>query len=69
MSLIIFTGIDEVFSATASAEVKAIAEVVQDLQQRNIPLIPVTSKTRSEVSDWLQRFNLISPLIVERSTR
>ncbi|MGL5836143.1 MAG: HAD-IIB family hydrolase [Waterburya sp.] len=68
MSLIIFTGIDEVLFATSSAEVKAIAEVVQDLQQRNIPLIPFTSKTRSEVADWLQRFNLISPLIVERGS-
>jgi mannosyl-3-phosphoglycerate phosphatase len=65
MSLIIFTGVDEVFAATASAEVKAIAEVIQELQQRNIPLIPVTSRTRSEVADWLQRFNLTSPMIVE----
>ncbi|MFM2312145.1 MAG: hypothetical protein RLZZ04_1421 [Cyanobacteriota bacterium] len=68
MSLIIFTGIDEVFSATASVEVKAIAEVIQDLRQRNIPLIPVTSKTRLEVADWLQKFNLISPVIVERGS-
>lgn len=68
MSLIIFTGIDEVFAAADNAEVEAIAKVVQDLQQRNIPLIPVTSKTRSEAADWLQRFNLISPLIVERGS-
>lgn len=65
MSLIIFTGIDEVFAATASAEVKAIADVLQDLQRQNIPLIPVTSKTRAEVADWLQKFNFISPMIVE----
>jgi mannosyl-3-phosphoglycerate phosphatase len=68
MSLIIFTGIDEVFSATAIAEVKAIAEVLQDLQQRNIPLIPVTSRTRSQVADWLRKFNFISPMIVERGS-
>jgi mannosyl-3-phosphoglycerate phosphatase len=65
MSLIIFTGIDEFLSPSVSSAGQIITEVVQDLQQQNIPLIPVTSKTRSEIADWWQSFGLISPLIVE----
>jgi mannosyl-3-phosphoglycerate phosphatase len=68
MSLIIFTGIDEVLSSTAQSDYQSITAVVQDLEQQNIPLIPVTSKTRAEVADWLERFDLINPFIVERGS-
>jgi mannosyl-3-phosphoglycerate phosphatase len=68
MSLIIFTGIDEVLSSTAQSDYQLITSVVQDLQQQNIPLIPVTSKTRAEIADWLERFDFIDPFIVERGS-
>jgi mannosyl-3-phosphoglycerate phosphatase len=65
MSLIIFTGIDEFLSPSVPSESQVITEVVQGLQQQNIPLIPVTSKTRAEIADCWQSFGLSSPLIVE----
>lgn len=65
MSLIIFTGIDEFLSPSVPSAGQVITEVVQELQQQNIPLIPVTSKTRAEIADWWQSLGLISPLIVE----
>jgi mannosyl-3-phosphoglycerate phosphatase len=65
MSLIIFTGIDEFLSPSVSSAGQIITEVVKDLQQRNIPLIPVTTKTRAEIADWCQSCGLIAPLIVE----
>jgi mannosyl-3-phosphoglycerate phosphatase len=68
MSLIIFTGIDEVLSSTAQSDYQSITALLQDLKQQNIPLIPVTSKTRAEVADWLERFDLSNPFIVERGS-
>jgi mannosyl-3-phosphoglycerate phosphatase len=65
MSLIIFTGIDEFLSPSVPSSGQIITEVIQDLKQQNIPLIPVTSKTRAEIADWSSSFGLISPLIVE----
>lgn len=68
MSLIIFTELDEILSAAKESDFELIARVVKDLRQRQIPLISISSKTRAEVVDWLRKFDLDTPFIVEQGS-
>ena len=68
MSLIVFAGIDQVFSTIDESDYQNITKLIQDLQEQNAPLILLSNKTRAEVTDWLEKFNLICPFIVEQGS-
>ena len=64
MSLLIFTQLDEILSNSEESSSRSVTEAIAKLQQQNIPLIPITSKTRAETIDWMQ-IGLEAPFIVE----
>ena len=68
MNLIIFTELDEILFNPSEADRQSIAAVVERLKQKQVPLIPITSKTRAEVEPWLDEFSLTDPFIVERGS-
>lgn len=68
MSIVIFSGIDQVFSARDEFDDQTVKKLLLDLQEQNIPLIPITSKTRAEVLDWGKNFCLTSPFIIEQGS-
>ena len=68
MSLIIFTGLDGMLFSASELDYQPIAAVAQKLQQENIPLIPVTTKTRAEVEGLLANLKLKTPFIVEHGS-
>lgn len=65
MSLLIFTQLDEILLSSEESSSRSIAEAIASLQSKNIPLVPITSKTRAETVDWMQKVGLNSPFIVE----
>jgi len=65
MTLIIFTELDEILSNSRESDYQSIVTVVQKLKQHQIPLIPISSKTRAEVTPWLGKSGLADPFIVE----
>ncbi len=68
MPLIVFTGLDEILLSANELDYQAITAAFQELQQKNIPVIPVTTRTRAEVEEVLANFNLITPFIVEHGS-
>jgi mannosyl-3-phosphoglycerate phosphatase len=70
MSLIIFTGLDEILlpSETHDYKSESLLAVIKELQQQHIPLIPVTDHTRAEVADLLQKIGLNAPMVVEHGS-
>lgn len=65
MSLIIFTGLDEILLPLGDDNYRSIEAAIDKLQQYNVPLIPVTNRTRAEVEAFLDKIGLSAPLIVE----
>lgn len=65
MSLIIFTGLDGMLLCGNELDYQPIESVVNQLKQNNIPLIPVTTRTRAEVEELLTKFKLMTPFVVE----
>ena len=65
MPLLIFTQLDDILSNFEESSSRIVAEAIAPLQSKNIPLIPITSKTRAETVDWMQKVGLDSPFIVE----
>lgn len=65
MSLLIFTQLDELLLNSEAASNKSVIEAIAQLQSKNIPLIPISSRTRAETVDWMEKMGLNSPFIVE----
>ena len=68
MSVIIFTGLEGMLLSLTDAEYQTVATSIERLQQLNIPLIPVTERTRVEVRDLLSKIGLTTPFVVERGS-
>ena len=63
MSLIIFSG-EEIFSFFSDSNGQTVS-AIEKLQEQNIPLVVVTSKTRAEVAALAQLLNIPLTAIVE----
>lgn len=68
MSLIIFTGLDEILLPAETCDYQLVTDLIDLLQKHQIPLIPVTNNTRSEVEALLETIKLDSPFIVEQGS-
>lgn len=68
MSLIIFTGLDEMLLPAEKHDYEAVRAIVKNLQQQNISLIPVTNNTRTEVAELLDKIDLNTPFVVEQGS-
>ena len=62
MSLLIFTQLDEILLSSEESSSRSIAEAIASLQSKNIPLVPITSKTRAETVDWMQKNRVVEVL-------
>ncbi len=68
MAYLIFTDFDGTLLNAETYDYQAALPTLQWLEQRQIPVIPVTSKTRQEV-EWLrQAMGLTGPFIVENGS-
>ena len=65
MALIIFTGLDGILLPIEKRDYESVAVTVEQLQQQNIPLVPVTNNTRAEVEALFQEISLETPFVVE----
>jgi mannosyl-3-phosphoglycerate phosphatase len=68
MTLIVFTDLDGTLLNGDDYRYDAAIPVLEDLKKRQIPVIPVTSKTRQEVEVLCQDLNLNEPFIVENGS-
>ncbi len=68
MSLIIFTGLDGILLPSEDIDYDPVVAIIKNLQQRNIPLIPVTNNTRAEVEDLLNKIGLNTSFVVEQGS-
>lgn len=68
MSLIIFTDLDGTFLNQDDYQYQAAIPMVEKLKNKQIPLIPVTSKTRDEVESLRNALDLNHPFIVENGS-
>ena len=68
MSLIIFTGLDRMLLPIEEHDYESAIAIVQKLQQKNIPLIPVTNNTRAEVKALSEKVGFKDPFIVEQGS-
>lgn len=68
MSLIIFTDLDGTLLNQEDYNYQAAVPVLERLKTLQIPVIPVTSKTRSEVEFLRQEIGLSDPFIVENGS-
>ena len=68
MSLIIFTGLDEMLLPAEKHDYEAVRAIVKNLQQQNISLIPITNNTRAEVAELLDKIDLNTPFVVEQGS-
>lgn len=66
--LIIFTDLDGTLLNSEDYRYDAAIPMVRELQARQIPVIPVTSKTRREVETLRQELALNDPFIVENGS-
>lgn len=62
---IIFTDLDGTLLESDGSVLPDVVRLVRRLGSEQIPVVPVTSKTRREVSDWLQRLEIPGPAIFE----
>jgi mannosyl-3-phosphoglycerate phosphatase len=68
MKLLIFTDLDGTLLNQDDYRYDAAIPVLEDLKTRQIPVVPVTSKTRQEVETLRQEINLEDPFIVENGS-
>lgn len=68
MNLLIFTDLDGTLLNQDDYRYEAAIPVLEKLKTRQIPVIPVTSKTRQEVETLRQEINLEDPFIVENGS-
>ncbi|BAU66617.1 HAD-superfamily hydrolase [Stanieria sp. NIES-3757] len=66
--LIIFTDLDGTLLNQEDYDYQPAIPILNQLKQQQIPLIPVTSKTRSEVEGLRQQIGLGDPFIVENGS-
>ncbi|WP_157946005.1 HAD-IIB family hydrolase [Vibrio gangliei] len=62
---LIFTDFDGTLLDHDDYNFDAVTPLLQQLTQRNIPVIPNTSKTFAELKDLMAKLSLLSPFIVE----
>lgn len=67
-ALILFTDLDGTLLNGESYAYDAALPVLQTLQQRGIPVIPVTSKTRAEVETLILQIGLTGPFVTENGS-
>ncbi len=67
-SLLLFTDLDGTLLSQADYDYQAALPAIAALRARQIPLIPVTSKTRAEVATLRQALNLGDPFVVENGS-
>jgi mannosyl-3-phosphoglycerate phosphatase len=67
-ALILFTDLDGTLLNSESYAYDAALPVIEQLTQKHIPVIPVTSKTRAEVETLIQQIGLTTPFIVENGS-
>jgi mannosyl-3-phosphoglycerate phosphatase len=68
MNFIIFTDLDGTLLNQEDYDYKPALPVIEKLKQRQIPVVPVTSKTRQEVEFLRQEMGLSDPFIVENGS-
>ena len=66
--LIVFTNFDDSLLNQNDDDYKLIVSIIDKLKNQNIPLIPVTSKTRTEVEELRTKLGFIDPFIVENGS-
>ena len=67
-SLIIFTDMDGTLLDSEDYNYEPALATLEQLKAKQIPVIPVTSKTREEVETFRRRMNLTDPFIVENGS-
>lgn len=65
---IIFTDLDGTLLGSQDYSYEPTLPLLKTLQERHIPVIPVTSKTRAEVEALCQQIGLTDPFIVENGS-
>lgn len=68
MALIIFTDLDGTLLNQEDYDYTPALGMLEQLKQKRIPVIPVTSKTRAEVEGLRQEIGLKDPFIVENGS-
>lgn len=68
-SAIVFTDLDATLLEPDGSLLSEAASLVRRLAQAEVSVVPVTSKTRLEVSDWLRRLRIPGPAIFENGAR
>jgi len=68
MNKIIFTDLDGTLLNQKDYDYRPAIPIIKKLQQKNIPIVPVTSKTRVEVTYLREQLCLNDPFIVENGS-
>ena len=68
MALIIFTDLDGTLLDSEDYDYRAAIPMLEKLKAQQVPVVPVTSKTRAEVEALRQELNLSAPFIVENGS-
>ena len=68
MALIIFTDLDGTLLNSEDYDYRAAIPMLEKLKAQQVPVVPVTSKTRAEVEALRQELNLSAPFIVENGS-
>jgi mannosyl-3-phosphoglycerate phosphatase len=68
MNVIIFTDLDGTLLNQEDYDYKPALPVIEELKNRQIPVVPVTSKTRQEVEFLREEIGLSDPFIVENGS-
>lgn len=67
-ALIVFTDLDGTLLNSESYAYDAALPTISTLKERGVPVIPVTSKTRSEVETLIRQVGLTEPFVVENGS-
>lgn len=67
-ALLLFSDLDGTLLNTETYRYDAALPVIATLKERQIPVIPVTSKTRAEVETLIQQVGLTDPFVVENGS-
>jgi mannosyl-3-phosphoglycerate phosphatase len=68
MPLIIFTDLDGTLLNQEDYGYEPAIPVIEELKTKQVPVIPVTSKTRQEVETLRRKIELVDPFIVENGS-
>ena len=68
MALIIFTDLDGTLLDSKDYGYRAAIPMLEKLKAQQVPVVPVTSKTRAEVESLRQELSLDAPFIVENGS-